>query len=95
MLKKEEVEKIARLARIELAEKEVTKFQKELSAILDYVEQLKEVDTKKVEPTAQVTGLKDITRSDEVNYNFLREKMLQNMPAIENNHLKVQPIFEE
>ena len=51
MIQKQEVLKIARLARIELAEKEVEKFQKDLSSILDYFELLKEVNTDKIDPT--------------------------------------------
>ena len=59
-LKKSEVEKISDLARINLTEEEKKKFQKELSSILDYVDKLNEVNTDKVEPTYQVTGLRNI-----------------------------------
>ncbi|MDI6603013.1 MAG: Asp-tRNA(Asn)/Glu-tRNA(Gln) amidotransferase subunit GatC [Patescibacteria group bacterium] len=52
MISKEEVQHIAKLARLGLTEKEVKKFQKELSSILDYIEKLKEVDISKIEPTS-------------------------------------------
>ena len=59
-----QVRHIAKLARIEIEDNEVEKYAKELSAILEYVEQLKEVDTKGVEPTAQVTGQENVFRPD-------------------------------
>ncbi|HEX9664340.1 MAG TPA: Asp-tRNA(Asn)/Glu-tRNA(Gln) amidotransferase subunit GatC, partial [Patescibacteria group bacterium] len=65
-LTKEQVEYIAKLARIKLTSKEVAKFQDQLSQILNYIEQLGEVDTTDVEPTAQVTGLENVTREDKV-----------------------------
>ncbi len=52
MISKQEVEHIAKLARLGLTEKEIEKFQRELSKILDYIEKLKEVDISKVEPTS-------------------------------------------
>ncbi len=65
-LSPDQVRHIAKLARLALSEKEVTKFSRELTAILDYIEKLKEVDTKNVEATAQVTGLHNITRTDAI-----------------------------
>ena len=57
---------IAKLARLTLSDSEVEKFSRELTQILDYVEKLKEVKTEGVEPTAQVTGLSNITRTDTI-----------------------------
>ena len=65
-LTKEQVKHVAKLARLGLTDQEVEKFQTELSGILDYVEQLSEVNTDKVLPTAQVTGLSNVMREDEV-----------------------------
>jgi len=65
-LTKEQVKHVAKLARLGLTDQEVEKFQTELSGILDYVEQLNEVNTDKVLPTAQVTGLSNVMREDEV-----------------------------
>ncbi len=64
MLSKEEVKNIAALARIGLSEKEIEKYQKDLSAILDWVEQLKTADVENVEPTAHIAGMKNILRED-------------------------------
>lgn len=65
-LSSDDVRHIAKLARLHLEDNEVEKFTRELSSILDYVDMLQEVDTKNVEPTAQVTGLTNSFREDEI-----------------------------
>ena len=65
-LNKEEIKKIADLARLELTDKELETYGSQLSDILGYVDQLQEVDVTGVEPTAQVTGLENIMREDTV-----------------------------
>ena len=65
MISKEEVKKIAELARIQLDETHVEKYQTELSAILDFVGQLSKVKTEGIEPIRQITGLESIFRKDE------------------------------
>ena len=61
-----QVRHIAKLARLTIRDDEVEKFSKELSAILDYIAKLQEVNTKNVEHTAQVTGLSNVFREDVV-----------------------------
>jgi aspartyl-tRNA(Asn)/glutamyl-tRNA(Gln) amidotransferase subunit C len=63
-LSKEDVLKVAKLARIELTDQEVEKFQGQLSGVLTYIEQLQAVDTDDVPETAQVTGLENVSRPD-------------------------------
>ncbi len=63
----DQVRHIARLARLRLSDAEVEKFTKELTGILQYVDILSEVDTSAVEATAQVTGLENALRVDELN----------------------------
>jgi aspartyl-tRNA(Asn)/glutamyl-tRNA(Gln) amidotransferase subunit C len=65
MLTKEEVIKIATLSRINLTDAEVEKFQKDLSTVLDYVEELKQVNVDGLAEVSQVTGLENIMRPDE------------------------------
>ncbi len=65
MISKEEVKKIAQLARIEVSEDQIEKYQAELSAILDFVGKLSEVKTNNAEPIRQITGLESIFRKDE------------------------------
>lgn len=94
-LTKEAVLHVARLARLGLTEKEIEKFQTELSNILDYVEMLNEVDTKGIEPTAQVTGLINVMEKDAVNKCDTGRLLLGCSPLpIEDNQIKVKPVFE-
>lgn len=67
MISREEVKKIAELARIELTEEDAGKYQKELSDILDFVGELSKADTIGVEPIRQITGLESVFRKDEPN----------------------------
>ena len=60
----DEVRHIAKLARLELTDDEVSRFTTELTSILSYIDQLREVDTKDVAPTAQVTGTTNVLRDD-------------------------------
>lgn len=62
----DQVRHIAKLARLNLTDEEVEKFTPELGAILGYINQLTEVDTQGVEPTAQVTGTTSVLRKDEL-----------------------------
>jgi len=61
-----EIQHIAELSRIELDDNELEKYGQQLGTILNYITQLNEVNTKKVEITAQVSDLKNVFRGDEV-----------------------------
>lgn len=96
MISQKDVEHIAKLARIELTEKEKEKFSNELSLILDYINQLNEVDTKDVEPTSQVTGISNALRSDEsVNDLNNQDKIIKGFPQRKETLLKVKAILEK
>ena len=96
MISKEQVEHIAKLARIELTEKEKEKFSVELSSILGYIDKLNQVDTSKVEQISQITGLENKTRGDESRKNNResREKILEEAPAKKGDYFKVPKILE-
>ena len=64
MISKDEAGHIAGLARIGLGEKDIDKFSKDLSAVLDWVKELQEVDVSGVEPTAHITGTENVMRED-------------------------------
>lgn len=66
MLKKEQVEHISKLARIDLSKEEIEKFRGQLSEVLDYMNILNEVDTDDVLGTNQVTGLENVMEEDEL-----------------------------
>ena len=95
-LSKEEVEKIAILARLGLTEEEKEKFTAQLSSILDYVEQLKEINTEGVEPSAQVTGLENVMRDDVVKQctKEVRDKLIKQASHSEDNLIKTKAVFE-
>lgn len=61
-----EIDRLADLARLNLALKEKAVLQKELTSILAWVDKLRAVNTKNIKPTNQITGLVNVTREDEV-----------------------------
>jgi aspartyl-tRNA(Asn)/glutamyl-tRNA(Gln) amidotransferase subunit C len=89
-LSKEDVLKLARLARLHLTDDEVVQFQEEISAILGYVEQLQSVKVDGIEPTYQVTGLNNVMRPDEERLYAAKEELLKNVPAKKGDYIKVR-----
>ncbi|HBA36698.1 TPA: Asp-tRNA(Asn)/Glu-tRNA(Gln) amidotransferase GatCAB subunit C [Candidatus Falkowbacteria bacterium] len=63
---REEIKHIAELSRLDLTAEETEKFGGQLDLILKYIGRLNEVDTKKIIPTAQVSGLVDVWRADDI-----------------------------
>lgn len=90
-----DVKHIAKLAQLGLSDKEVKKFQKQLSQILDFVNQLRVVDTKKVAPTSQVTGLENVFRDDVVEPSLSQEEVLSNAPDQHKGFFKVKAVLEQ
>jgi len=95
-LTKKDVEHIALLARLGLTEEEKEKFASQLSSILEYVEQLKEVNTEGVEPTAQVTGLENVMQADEIEPwdEEIMTELVKMAPENEDNLIKAKSVFE-
>lgn len=89
------VEKVAHLARLELAPEELEKMQTQLSGILDYIDMLSEVDVIGVPPTAQVTDLVNIMRTDVVTPSLPRDEALANAPQQQDGMFRVKAIFDE
>jgi len=85
---------VAKLANLPLKDEEIDKFEKQLSSVLDYVEQLKGVDTKHIEPTSQVTGLENVTREDNSSVSLSQDAVLSNAKAQHNKQFQVKGIFE-
>lgn len=94
-LSKQDVLNVAKLARIELTEAEVEKFQKQLSGVLDYIEQLSKVDTAGVAVTAQVTGLENVTRPDVMHAqpDDVRKAAIDEAPQTAGNMVRVTSVF--
>lgn len=94
MLSKDEVKKIAELARLGLSEEEIKKFAAQLTDILEYINILNELDTEKVKPTFQVTGLENVKREDKVDVFCKREELLGTSPLeVEDHQIKVKNVF--
>lgn len=64
MISKDEVQHIAELARIGLNDKEIDKFSRDLSSILDWIKQLEEIDVEKIESIGHITGMENVMRGD-------------------------------
>ncbi len=93
MLTEEEVKKVAEMARIELSETEVAKFQKDLSSVLDYVDELKNVNTDGLEIVSSVTGLENVQRPDEPILVDYQEEIMANAPERKDKYYKVKSIL--
>lgn len=94
-IRKEDVQHIANLARLELGDEGLAKFQKELSSILEYISQLAAVKTEDVEPVFQTTGLKNVFREDAIDekQGLSAEEALKNAPEQEKGYFKVKPVL--
>jgi len=90
----EEIKKIASLARIALTPKEEARHAETISAVLDYMELLSEVDTEKIKPTFSVAGLNNIARDDESELSLNKELLIRAMPKVKANLLEVPGVFK-
>lgn len=100
MINKEEVQHIAKLARLGLTEDEIKKFQKELSSILDYFNSLKEVDVSRADPTFHPTEhfferKLSVMREDKAEDRAAERvnKLVEAAPQKEKRHIKVKAIL--
>ena len=96
MLNKDEVKHIAKLARIELKNHEVERYQTELSAILDFVSELSKADTTGVEPIRQISGLESIFRKDEPRnlYEVRPRKLIEQAPNHKDGYVVVPEVMK-
>jgi aspartyl-tRNA(Asn)/glutamyl-tRNA(Gln) amidotransferase subunit C len=90
-----EVEHVAKLARLELSEDEKVTFARQLSGILNYMDQLRTLDTRGIEPTATVLPADNIFREDEVGPSLPRDKALANAPDQAEGFFRVPRILED
>jgi aspartyl-tRNA(Asn)/glutamyl-tRNA(Gln) amidotransferase subunit C len=94
-LTRDDVLKLAALSKLRLSDDEIEKMRSELTEILNYVEQLDKVDTSGLDPTYQVTGLKNVMRSDEVqDYGYLPDDLLKNAPTLQDRQFKVRRVIQ-
>ena len=90
-LSRDDVLKLARLARLDLTDEEVDEYSRELSEILHYVEQLQQADVDGLSPTNQITGLTNVMREDEIkDYGYAPKELLKNVPSTQDDYIKVK-----
>lgn len=94
-ISQEQVRHIAMLARLKLTDDEVASFSQELSAILDYVNQLEEVNVENVDPTAHVVNINNVFRDDVVRPSFDPDTALANAPNREESFFKVPKVLDQ
>lgn len=92
MITIKDVEHVAKLARLELSEAEKEIFTKQLDSILNYVEQMNEVDTTGIEPMSHIVPVTNVMREDEVVYTNTKEELMQNAPEEEDGFFRVPKI---
>ena len=80
MIEREQVEHVARLARLKLTDEEVERMASELSGILEHVERISELDLDGVEPTSHVIALENVLRPDEPRPSWPAEEVLECAP---------------
>ena len=89
-----EVEHIANLARLELTDEEKRLYREQLSAILDYFAQLRELDTSGIPPTSSVLPPRSALREDEPRPGLSLDELLHNAPDTEAGQFRVPPVLE-
>jgi aspartyl-tRNA(Asn)/glutamyl-tRNA(Gln) amidotransferase subunit C len=90
-ISKDDVLNVARLARLELTEDEVSRFQEQLSAILDAVSKVSELDLSDVPPTAHPLEIRNAWAEDEVQPSLPRDDVFSNAPDRDGDLFRVPP----
>jgi aspartyl-tRNA(Asn)/glutamyl-tRNA(Gln) amidotransferase subunit C len=93
-LTRAQVQHVAQLARLGLTDEEMEALASELSSILEYIDQLEQLDTSSIAPTAQVGELVDVMREDEVKPPLDVEEALANAPSRDGNYFRVRAMQE-
>lgn len=89
-----DVRHLAQLSNLGLSDEQIESLQGDIANILDYINQLNELDTTGVEPTYQVTGLENVWRDDEVDQGQVsREQLLALAPEQSDNSIKVPQVL--
>jgi aspartyl-tRNA(Asn)/glutamyl-tRNA(Gln) amidotransferase subunit C len=89
MIDREQVLHVARLARLELSDEEVTRMTGELSSILDHIEKIGELDLEGVEPTSHVVSVENALRADEPRPSLPRDVVLAAAPEVADDGFSV------
>jgi len=90
-----QVRRVALLSRLELSDAEVTQFSDQLSAIVEYIEKLNELDTDTVEPLAHCLPVHNVLREDVPRPSLSNDAALSNAPEREGEYFKVPKILDD
>lgn len=91
----EKVKYIAKLANLPVSDEEAKKLSTDLSDTLKFINKVKQVDTKGIEPTSNVTGLENVFREDKVLPSLTQEEALSGAPVKYKGYFKVKAVLEE
>lgn len=94
-ISKDDIIKVSELARLEFKEEELEKFTEQLGKILEYIEQLNELNTDNVEPTSHVLDSSTPLREDKVVEWLSTEEVLKNAPESEDDFFVVPQVIED
>ncbi|MHC4754215.1 MAG: Asp-tRNA(Asn)/Glu-tRNA(Gln) amidotransferase subunit GatC [Planctomycetota bacterium] len=90
-----QIRKVAKLSRLELTDAEVEEFAGQLSAIIDYVEKMNELNTDDVEPMAHCLAITNCLREDVVKESLSVEQVLSNAPQHDDEFFRVPKILDD
>lgn len=93
-LSRAEIDHIAGLARLRLTDEEAERYQRQLSAVLDYIAKLGELDTSQVAPTATVLPLRSVLRPDQARPSLTPDQLLANAPDSADGQFRVPAVLE-
>ncbi len=88
------LDKIAHLSRLEFEEKDAEKMMKDMTAIVDWVEKLKEVDTDGIEPLTTMSHEVNVLRNDDVKEHLPHDRALKNAPKKDSDYFRVPKVLE-
>lgn len=95
MLTKDQLEHLAKLAKLDVTEDEKKKYAEQISSVLVYFKQLDEVDVSQVEATDHITAQQNVTRPDEVLEFCDSQKVLSAAPDVHDRHVRVKSVFND
>ncbi len=94
MVEKEEVQRVAQLALLEIEPEQMDKFSRQFNEILEYMEEINELDLSQCEAAFHITELKNVFREDKVEPSYNRDVILKNAPDSEDGAFRVPKVIE-
>lgn len=89
-----DIEHVALLARLKLTDGEKELFFRQVGSIIEYIDQLNELNTTNVEPTAHILSMRNILREDKLSVSIPQDKAMQNAPDNDGSFYRVPKIIE-